>query len=271
MAQSPFESIKHLDSHGQEFWSARELSKVLKYSQWRNFETAIEKAKISCESAWNKASDHFADASKPIVGGKWAKQVVLDYHLSRYACYLVAQNGDPRKEAIALAQMYFASQTRKQELYQEYLGDKERLKEREKYSETDKELSGTLFDKWLKWPQIAGVKARGQKAFYNAEPDTIRKKYDIKGKKPIVDKAPQILITAQSLANQMTAMNVGKTKHLASDQAISREHITNNQSVRNTLIGRGIVPEALPPEEDTKKLPKKIQTFEEGLWTDLLE
>lgn len=109
------------------------------------------------------------------------------------------------------------------------------------------------------------VKARGQKAFYNAEPDTIRKKYGIKGKKPIVDKAPQILITAQSLANQMTAMNVGKTKNLVSDQAISREHVTNNQSVRSTLIGRDIVPEALPPEEDTKKLPKKFRNLRSDL------
>lgn len=271
MKQSPFESIKHLDPNGQEFWSARELSHALKYTQWRNFEGAIEKAKISCQSAWNKTSDHFADASKPIVGGKWAQQIVTDYNLSRYACYLIAQNGDPRKETIALAQMYFASQTRKQELYQEYLDDKERLKEREKYSETDKELSGALFEKGLKWPQIAGVKAKGQKAFYNAEPDVIRKKYGIKGKKPIVDKAPQILITAQSLANQMTAMNVSKTKRPSSDQTISQEHVTNNRSVRHTLIDRWIVPEELPPEEDTKKLPKKIQTFEEGLWKNLLE
>ncbi len=270
MPPSPFDSIKHLDAHGQEYWSARELSKILKYAQWRNFEVALEKAKVSCESAWHKVSDHFADASKPIMWGKWARQLVTDYHLSRYACYLVAQNGDPRKESIALAQMYFASQTRKQELYQEYLGDKQRLEEREKYSETDKELSGALFNKWLTWVQIAGVKSRGQRAFYNAEPDMIRKKYGIQWKKPIVDKAPQILITAQSLANQMTAMNVDKNKQLNNDQVISREHITNNRSVRGTLVERGIVPENLPAEEDTKKLPKMIQTFEEGLESNLL-
>ena len=180
-------------------------------------------------------------------------------------------NGNPKKEQVALAQMYFASQTRKQELYQEYLGDKERLKEREKYSETDKELSGVLFDKWLKWPQIAGVKAKGQKAFYNADPEQVRKKYGIKGNKPIVDKAPQILITAQSLANQMTAMNVGKSKNLNTDQLIVWEHVTNNRSVRKTLIERGIVPESLSPEEDTKKLPKKIQKFEEWLSSGLID
>lgn len=222
---------------------------------------------MSCKTSWNSIPDHFPEVRKPIKGGKWSQQLVSDFYLTRYACYLIAQNGDPKKSAIALAQMYFASQTRKQELYQEYLSDKERLKEREKYSETDKELSGALFDKWLKWPQIAGVKAKGQKAFYNAEPDVIRRKYGIKGKKPIVDKAPQILITAQSLANQMTAMNVSKTTKPSSDQAISQEHITNNRSVRNTLVQRWIVPEELPPEEDTKKLPKKIQKFEEGLDT----
>lgn len=271
MKQSPFESIKHIDSHGQEFWSARELYPILGYTNWNKFQDVIQRAKDAIENSGTNVQDHFYPEVKLISTGKWAKRPTEDIRLTRRACYQIAMNGNPKKEQVALAQMYFASQTRKQELYQEYLSDKERLKEREKYSETDKELSGVLFDKWLRWPHIAGVKAKGQKAFYNAEPDVMRKKYGIKGKKPIVDKAPQILITAQSLANQMTAMNVGKTRNLNTDQAISGEHITNNRSVRKTLIERGIVPEELPPEEDTQKLPKKIQTFEEWLGTNLLE
>jgi len=265
MAQSVFESIKHINEYQQEYWSARELAPVLWYKQWRNFENVIWKAIDSCKTAWNSASDHFAEVSKPIVSGKWGTQFVNDYELSRYACSIIAQNGDPKKQPIALAQMYFASQTRKQELFQEYLGDKQRLEERLKYSETDKELSGVLYNKWLKSPQIANVKAKWQKVFYNADPKIIRKKYGISDKKPIVDRAPDILITAQSLANQMTAMNVDKNTNLSTENTISREHMINNQSVRKTLIGRWIVPESLPPASDTKKLSKKIQQYEEGL------
>ncbi len=264
MSQSIFESIKHtLD--GVEVWSARELAKILGYSKWENFANVIEKAKISLETSWIKASDHFPEIRKPIASGKWGTQFVIDYNLSREACYIIAQNGDTKKEPIALAQMYFASQTRKQELMQEYLADKSRPEEREKYSETDKNLSSALYNKWLTSPEIATVKSKWQRVFYATPPDDMRRKYAIPAKKPIVDRAPDILITAQSLANQMTAMNVEKSKGMRDEFGISREHMTNNKSVRDTLIERGIVPENLPPAEDTKKLPKKIQKFEEGL------
>lgn len=147
MKQSPFESIKHLDFHGQEFWSARELYPILGYTNWNKFQDVIQRAKDAIENSGTNLLDHFYPEVKLVPTGSGAKRQIDDLRLSRRACYQIAMNGNPKKEQVALAQMYFASQTRKQELYQEYLSDKERLKEREKYSETDKELSGALFDK----------------------------------------------------------------------------------------------------------------------------
>lgn len=174
-------------------------------------------------------------------------------------------NGDVRKPEIAGAQLYFASQTRKQELMQQYLADKTRYEERLKYSETDKELSKAMIEKGLSSPQIAMVKSRGQETFYNNKTENIRHKYGIDKKTPIVNKAPQILITAQSLANQMTAMNLENSKNIKSEASVSFEHITNNKAIRKTLLERGITPEKLPPEEDTNKLPSKLKSFEEGI------
>ena len=245
MSQSIFESIRHTNEYDQEYWSARELAPILGYTKWENFAKVIEKAILAVKSSGNDSLDWFPEIKKPIISGKWGTQFVIDYILSRNACYIIAQNWDTKKPAIALAQMYFASQTRKQELMQEYLADKSRLEEREKYSESDKDLSSALFEKWLNSPQIATVKSKWQKAFYQNEPEKIRMKYGITGKKPLVDRAPDILITAQSLANQMTAMNVEKSKTLNSEPAISHEHIMNNTSVRKTLTERGIVPELL--------------------------
>lgn len=264
MTHSPFESIKHtLDE--VEVWYARELYPILGYTNWNKFQDLIQKAKDAIQISGANIGDHFYPEVKMVSTGSWAKRSIDDIRLTRRACYQIAMNGNPQKEPIALAQMYFASQTRKQELFQEYLADKQRLGECLKYSETDKELSGALYNKWLKSPQIAMVKAKWQKVFYNASPEVIRKKYRISDKKPIVDRAPDILITAQSLANQMTAMNVDKNANLGTENTITREHMINNQSVRRTLIERWIVPESLSPAPDTKKLPKKIQQYEEGL------
>ncbi len=266
MPSSIFESIRHIDPQGIEFWSARELYGVLGYTNWNKFQDVLARARDAFSTTGGNIEDHFYHEVKMIHVGKWAKRSIVDIRLTRRACYQIAMSGDTKKAPIALAQMYFANQTRKQELFQEYLADKSRLEERNKYSETDKNLSSALYHRWLNSPEIAIVKAKWQKIFYNSEPENIRRKYGIIGKKPIVDRAPDILITAQSLANQMTAMNVSKQKLFTSEWSISHEHMTNNRSVRNTLIERGIVPENLPSAEDTKKFPKKIQKFEEWLW-----
>ena len=265
MTPSPFDSIRHTNEHDQEYWSARELYPVLGYTNWNKFQDLIQRAQDAIGTSGSLVDDHFYHEVKMIATGKWAKRSIEDIRLTRRACYQIAMSGDTTKSPIALAQMYFADQTRKQELFQEYIADKNRLENREKYSETDKDLSSALYHKWLSSPQIATVKSKWQKVFYNTTPENMRQRYGITGKKPIVDRAPDILITAQSLANQMTAMNVEKNRWLKDEFGISHEHMTNNKSVRNTLIERGIVPEHLPPAEDTKKLPKKIQKFEEGL------
>ena len=265
MPHNLFESIRHVNEHEQEYWSARELYPILGYTNWNKFQDVILRAREAIRVSGANPDDHFYPEVKMVSTGSGAKRPIEDIRLTRRACYQIAMNGDTKKEPIALAQMYFASQTRKQELMQEYLADKSRLEEREKYSETDKNLSSALYNKWLTSPEIASVKSKWQRVFYATPPDDMRRKYAIPAKKPIVDRAPDILITAQSLANQMTAMNVEKSKWLRDESGISREHMTNNKSIRSTLIERGIVPEDLPPAEDTKKLPKKIQKFEEGL------
>ena len=257
-----FESIKEIYNN-VELWSARGIMPLMGYSKRERFFDTLVKAQESCKRSWKQVEEQFFPAPGKTSIQWWRPKE--DYLLTRYACYLIAMNGDVRKPEIAWAQLYFASQTRKQEMMQEYLSDKTRYEERLKYSETDKELSKAMIEKWLQSQQIAIVKSRWQETFYNNTTDAIRKKYDIDKKTPIVNKAPQILITAQSLANQMTAMNLEHNSKIKNEASISFEHITNNKAVRKTLLERGIVPERLPSEEDTSTLPSKLKSFEEWI------
>lgn len=264
--QKPFEDLK-FTYNDEEYWSARDLMPMLWYIKRQKFEDSINRAKESCITTNIPVEKHFLPPPVKTPSKAWWRPSV-DYYLTRYACYLIAMNGDPRKPQIAIAQLYFATQTRKQELYQQYLQDKQRYEERLKFTESDKELSKAMYEKKLDSRQIAIVKAKGQETFYNNSTTNIRTKYGIDKTTPIVNKAPQILITAQSLANQMTAHNIIENKWLNSEPKISKEHITNNKAVRETLIERGIIPEKLPAEEDTDKLPSKIQAFEQWLDND---
>jgi len=237
-----FESFSHKTDEGVEFWLARDLQKLLGYSQWRNFFSVIKKAKITCESSKQAINDHFADISKTIDMPKSATKNIDDLMLTRYACYLIAQNGDPRKEEIAFAQIYFAVQTRKAEIIEQKLLEYERVQARFKLAETEKELSRVIFEQTKEEGNFAIIRSKGDKALFNKTTQQMKDKWDIKKSKPLADFMPTILLKAKDFATEITIYNAKENKMNTEDD-ISDEHITNNEAVRETLISRGIVPE----------------------------
>lgn len=256
-----FESFAHKTDDGLEFWFARDLQHLLGYAKWENFTNVISKAKTACEISGNESQDHFPDVGKMVNIGSGAKKTIDDIMLTRYACYLIAQNGDSSKEEIAFAQTYFAIQTRKAELIQERISELERLKARKKLTETEKELSSVIFQQTGGNNSFALIRSKGDMAFFGGK-NTADMKIIWKTKgKPIADFMPTILLKAKDFATEITIHNA-KAKSLRSEQQISSEHIVNNQSVRKTLISRGIVPEKLPPAEDIKKVERKIRSTE---------
>lgn len=254
-----FESFRKDSDEGIEFWLARDLQKLLGYLRWENFQTVLEKAKTSCLTSGNEISDHFRDVTKMIKLPKDAEREVPDIILTRYACYLIAQNGDPRKEQIAFAQAYFAVQTRKMEIIEQRLNEVERITARKKLAETEKTLSGVIFEFTGSDKNFGLIRSKGDKALFNYTTEEMKIKWQVPKGRPIADFAPTILLKAKDLASEMTIFNT-KSKKLRSEKEISDEHINNNQSIRSTLIGRGIVPEDLSPEEDVKKIERKLNS-----------
>ena len=246
-----FESIV-CDYNGVECWSARELYKLLGYVQWRNFLAIVDKAKTACENAGMKVADHFADVSKTIAMPKGAEREVDNIMLTRYACYLVAQNGDSRKPEIAFAQNYFAVQTRRAELIEQRLLDYERVQARAKLAETEKTLSGVLYERGVDSKGFAIIRSKGDKALFHIDTKLLKRKLNAPDNRPLADFLPTISIKAKDLAAEMTSVNV-QTKDLYGQKPIEQEHIDNNTAVRDMLVGRGIYPEQLPPAEDVKK------------------
>ena len=255
-----FESFARKTDEGLKFWLARDLQKLLGYTQWRNFENVIEKAKVSCETSKVRASDHFADVGKMVSIGSGAEKEIDDMMLTRYACYLIAQNGDPKKEEIAFAQRYFAMQTRRAELIEQKILEYERVQARKKLSETEKELSQIIFEQTKSDKNFATIRSKGDQALFNKTTQQMKSKWKIKNK-PLADHMPTILLKAKDFATEITIFNA-RTNEMKTQGVISREHVTNNATVRDTLISRGITPEELPPEEDVKKVERRLTSHE---------
>lgn len=252
-----FESCAQKTENGIEFWLARDLQKLLSYTEWRNFNQAINKAKTACDISGHGISDHFVGVNKTIEMPKGGQKVVPDIMLTRYACYLIAQNGDPKKEEIAFAQTYFAVQTRKLELIEKRLLETERISARRKLAKTEKELSGVIFEQTGSDKNFGLIRSKGDRALFGYSTKDMKKKWKVPEGRALADFAPTIILKAKDFATEITIFNA-KNKQMQTENNISTEHITNNKTVRNVLIERGIKPEALPPEEDVKKLEKKI-------------
>lgn len=254
-----FESFAHKTDDGLEFWFARDLQYLLGYSKWENFQNVISKAKTACEISGHGVNDHFPDIRKMVSIGSGAEKEIDDIMLTRYACYLVAQNGDSSKEEIAFAQTYFAIQTRKAELIAERIAEIERINARKKLSETEKELSSVIFQQTGGNQNFALIRSKGDTAFFGGKNTAQMKIVWKTGSRPIADFMPTVLLKAKDFATEITIHNA-KEKRMNTEKQISDEHVTNNTTVRNALISRGIVPEKLAPAEDVKKVERKVES-----------
>lgn len=254
-----FESAAY-EYKGIECWSARELQQVFNYSDWRNFLKVIEKAKTACEQAGEKIPDHFVDVNKMIDLAKGAQREIEDIALTRYACYLIAQNGDPAKPAVAFAQTYFAVQSRKQEIIEQRLLEVERVSARDKLTKSEKKLAGVLFERGVDNTSFAIIKSKGDQALFGGfTTNDMKQKLGVPASRPLADFLPTLTIKAKDFANELTNHNVVE-KDLHGNQPISKEHTDNNLAVRKMLKERGVKPESLPPAEDLKKLSRRIES-----------
>ena len=261
-----FDLVIHNDENANiEFWYARELMSLLGYERWNNFDKAISRAMDSCESGGIEVSDHFREVAKMVPLGSGSQREIKDYMLTRYACYLIAQNGDPKKEEIAFAQSYFAVQTRKQELIEERISLIERTEARGRLRESEKRLSQNIYERGVDDAGFGRIRSKGDQALFGGHTtQEMKTRLGVKDNRPLADFLPTLTIAAKNLATEMTNYNV-EEKDLQGECAITGEHMQNNLSVREMLGQRGIKPEELPPSEDIKKLERRVKSQEKKL------
>ena len=264
--KSQFDKTIHIDDeYDVEFWMARELMPLLGYGRWENFEKTINRSMESCETSGITVTDHFREVTKMVQLGSGAMRSVRDYMLTRYACYLIAQNGDPKKEEIAFAQSYFAVQTRKQELIEERIAYIERTEARGRLRESEKRLSQNIYERGVDDAGFGRIRSKGDTALFGGHTtQEMKHKLGVKDNRPLADFLPTLTIAAKNLATEMTNYNV-EEKDLQGEEAITKEHVQNNSSVRSMLGERGIKPEELPPSEDIKKLERRVKSQEKKI------
>lgn len=252
-----FEAHAHRTDVGVEFWLARDIQHLLGYSKWDNFLNVVNKAKTACEVSDHSVSDHFSDVGKMVDLGSGSQREVDDILLTRYACYLIAQNGDPRKQEIAFAQTYFALQTRRAELIEQRLLEHERVHARKKLSETEKELSGVIFQQTGGNQDFALIRSKGDHVLFGRNTLDMKARWNVPANRPLADFAPTLILKAKDFATEITIHNARQNR-MKTEVAISSEHVTNNKAVRKTLLDRGIQPESLPSEEDIRKVERRL-------------
>ncbi len=260
-----FDSLAQYDADADiEFWYAREIQTALGYARWENFDTAIKRAKTACETAKILVSDHFRDVTKMVSIGLGTSRNIPDIKLTRYACYLIAQNGDPRKNEIAFAQSYFALQTHKQELIEDRINLLRRLEARQRLSDSETLLSKNIYERGVDDRGFGRIRSAGDAALFGKSTAAMKEQLYVKPNRPLADFLPTLSIAAKNLATEMTNHNTGE-KNLYGELPITKEHVGNNKAVRAMLAERGIKPETLPPEEDIKKLGRRVKAEEKKL------
>lgn len=245
------------EAGGVEFWLARDLQHLLGYKEWRNFVSVINRAKTACEVSDHPIGNHFVDANKMVDLGSGSTREVDDILLTRYACYLVAQNGDPKKKEIAFAQTYFALQTRKAELVEQRLLETERVSARQKLTDTERDLSSVIYQQSGSNRDFALIRSKGDQALFGKSTQAMKVQWGVPDSRPLADFAPTIILKAKDFATEITIHNA-RSQLFSTEQQFSNEHVANNKAVRNTLLNRGIRPESLPPAEDVKKVERRL-------------